>query len=107
MANVWIRTWVEQDLKDIEAHIILVGELSSDCGVCKEIGLDINRHRTCPKCGTNFKYVTSRLAGHESKDRFFVIKRVRAKCPDLIFVDYEDYKKLTSKSKAEEFFRGQ
>jgi len=107
VTKVWIRQWIEKDLEDIEKHIIIVGELASDCGVCKEIGLDVRKVRKCPHCGTEFKYVTTRLtggaAGHQ---RFFVIGRIRDKCPDLIFVDYDDYKKLISKSKAEEFLRG-
>ena len=105
MTNTWIRTWVEKDLKDIESHIIIIGELSSDCGVCKEIGLDISKDRQCPKCKAVFKYATSRLAAASNMDRYSVIRRIRIKCPDLIFVDYDDYKKLTSKSKAEEFLR--
>ena len=44
--------------------------------------------------------------GAAGQQRFFVIGRIRDKCPDLIFVDYDDYKKLISKSKAEEFLRG-
>jgi len=106
MTNVWIRTWIEKDLQDIEQHILIVGELSSDCGKCREIGLDVLKHRSCPSCGTLFKYVTTRLAGSASPERFTVMKRVRAKCPDLLFVEYDDYKKHTSRSKAEDFFRG-
>jgi len=106
LADVWIRTWVSKDLKDIESHILIAGELASDCGKCREIGLDILNHRACPSCGTPFKYVTSRQAGGTAPERFAVIKRVRAKCSDLIFIDYDDYKKLTAKSKAEDFFRG-
>lgn len=106
MSKVWIRTWVEDDLNEIKNHILIAGELTSDCGVCKEIGLDIKNAKHCPNCGAEFKYITTRVAAGSSGERFTVIKRIREKCPNLIFVDYEDYKKLISKSKAEDFLRG-
>jgi hypothetical protein len=106
MGKVWIRTWVEDELDQIKNHILIAGELSSDCGKCKEIGLDIKTTKTCPNCGTTYKYITTRLASGNAGERFTVIKRIRAKCPDLIFVDYDDFKKLTSRSIAEDFLRG-
>jgi ribosomal protein L32 len=106
MSRGWIRTWIEGDIHDIESHIVIAGDLTSDCGSCKEIGLDILKHRSCPHCGTPFKYVTSRLVGGAAPERYAILKRIHSKCPDLIFIDYDDYKKLTAKSKAEDFFRG-
>jgi hypothetical protein len=106
MNKVWIRKWVEEDLQDIRDHILIVGELSSDCGKCREIGLDFKKLDKCPQCGTAFKYVTSRVASIGSGDRFAVFRKICSKRPELIFIDYDDYKKLTSRSKAEEFLRG-
>jgi len=106
MSKIWIRTWIEEDLKQIQAHVLIVGELSSDCGACREIGLDATKADKCPSCDTTFQYVTSRVGSGTSQGRFTVFKRVRDKRPDLKFIDYDDYKKLTSKSKAEEFLRG-
>ena len=105
MNKVWIRTWQEIDLKDIESRMILVGELSSDCSHCREIGLDYSQLKSCSKCGAEFKYMSSRTASGSSQ-KFSVIKRIKSKRPDLIFFDYDDYKKLVSKSKAEDFLRG-
>ena len=105
MNKVWIRTWQEIDLKDIESRMILAGELSSDCSHCREIGLDFSKIKSCSKCGTEFKYMSSRTASGTSV-KFSIIKRIKTKRPDLIFVDYDDYKRLVSKSKAEDFLRG-
>lgn len=106
MVKKWLRTWVEIDLDDIQKHIVIAGELTSDCGVCKEIGLDFRTVTTCPNCGTLFKYTTSRTTSTSPNDRFAILRRLKERRPDLMFIDYDDYKKLTSKSKAEEFFRG-
>lgn len=91
----FIRVWKDIDIKDVSDHLLIVGDITGDCSKCRALGIDYTKLSTCPKCGTAFKYIASR-----SKEVGKIIKRR----PDLIFIDFEDYKKITGKMKARSLF---
>ncbi len=99
----FIRIWTEVDIRNIESHIIVVDDKFGFCPGCREIGIKLEGLKACPKCGREFKYVTARESkgarGHE------MIARTRRKLPDMSFVDYDDYERLTGKKKAESLFK--
>jgi NAD(P)H-hydrate repair Nnr-like enzyme with NAD(P)H-hydrate dehydratase domain len=90
-----IRVWKEFDAGEISKHLLVVGLLTADCSNCRELGIDYSTAKACPKCGVDFKYIASR--GKE-------IKKIKNRRPDLIFIDFEDYKKTTGEIKAKNFF---
>jgi hypothetical protein len=91
----FVRIWKEIDIKDISDHLLVVGDVSGDCSKCRTLGIDYAKVSACPKCGTDFKYIASR-----SKEVGKIIRRR----PDLIFIDFEDYKKITGRLKAKSLF---
>ena len=93
--NELIRVWKEIDIKDVSGHLLIVGMTSADCSNCRELGINYHTAISCPKCRTDFKYIASR-----SKE----VRRIKEKRPDLIFIDFEDYKKITGFVKAKDFF---
>jgi hypothetical protein len=93
--NELIRVWKEFDIADVSKHLLIVGLLTADCSNCRELGIDYSTAKSCPKCGVDFKYIASR-----SKE----IKKIKNRRPDLIFIDFEDYKKTIGEIKAKNFF---
>ena len=91
----FIRIWKEVDMKDISSHLLIVGQIKGECSNCRALGLNYAESKICPQCGAQFKYVASR-----TKE----IKRIKIKRQDLIFIDFEDYKKAAGKLKARELF---
>ncbi len=104
MARDYIRVFQELDIEDIKNHLILWGDLTSDCASCRMLGIDISTAQNCPQCNTQFKYVTSRRLENQSGERFHLAKRMREKRPDLLFIDYTDYTKILGQKKARDFF---
>ncbi len=100
----WIRVWQEKDLADIEKHLLIVGDLFGDCGKCRELGLDYKTIKECPNCHIPFKYVTSRRFQTNPGERFQIVKRLAQLRQDLLWIDYDDYKNLTGRQRAREFF---
>ena len=100
----YLRIWTQVDIVKIQNSILIVDDKFGFCPECKEIGIKLDDLKKCPKCGREFKYVTSREAkgtkGHVS------VTRTRKKLPNLTFVDYDDYERITSKNKAESLFNG-
>ena len=88
-----IRVWKEIDVSEIEKHLLIVGNVSGDCSNCRELGIDYISAKSCPKCASEFKYISTRS---------FEIKKIKQKRPDLIFIDLEDYKKAAGKIKAKQ-----
>jgi uncharacterized Zn finger protein (UPF0148 family) len=97
----YMRIWQEVDIDDIANHLVMVEDLFAHCPGCKQIGIDLKDLKECPNCGRAFKYVTSKEAKGGKVD---IVVRTRKKLPDLVFVDYDDYERITGKKKAEKLF---
>ena len=101
---LYLRTWQAFNLDEVEKHLLILGDLTGDCASCRELGIQHQTARECPRCKTSFKYVTSRRLETHPGERFQLASRLKGKRPDLIFIDYEDYKKTLGRKKAREFF---
>ena len=99
----YLRVFKPFDIEEVRKQLILMGDLSADCGACKEIGLDMNL-KNCPHCGVIFKYATSRRLENNPGERFSWAKRTQERRPDLILIDYTDYSKTIGQKKARDFF---
>ncbi len=95
-----IRIYKPFDIHEIKRHLLIWGTLSAHCAQCNTIGLKFDTPR-CPQCQTDFKYHTFQ----NIKDHYPKIEKLSYERPDLIFVDYEDFKRLSGQLKAEEFLR--
>ncbi len=105
MGKGFIRLWIEEDIDQIGKQLLIVGESFSDCGNCRHLGLDFATVKSCPECKTEFKYVTSRHVAGGAADRFRWIRKIKEKRSELQFVDYDDYQRHRSLSKARDIFK--
>jgi hypothetical protein len=101
-----IRIWTEVDIKELQEHVIIVDDRFGFCPGCRELGIRIDDLKKCPKCGREFKYVTSRESAQGGGKGFEVIMRIKKKMPHLTFIDYGDYERVTGRKKAESLFKG-
>ncbi len=97
----YLRIWKEMDIREVQEHIIMVDDMLGFCPGCKELGIDLKELSACPSCGREFKYVT---AAESSGGKADIVIRLKKKLPNLVFVDYDDYQRLTGKKKAESLF---
>ena len=104
MGREFLRTYREYDIQEVEKHLLIMGDLSGDCASCRELGIDSYSAKVCPKCGTPFKYLTSRRLEVHVGERFHLVRRMQEKRPDLIFIDFTDYTKTLGQKKARDFF---
>lgn len=101
----YIRIWQNCDIQEITKHLLVVGDITADCASCRELGIDYVQTKTCPKCGTTFRFIASRNTGPMDKARGGTVKRIKDRRPDLTFIDYGDYKEMTGKEQARNFFK--
>ena len=104
MTREFLRIWQVFDLEEVEKHLLILGDLTGDCAACRELGISYQEARTCPRCKTAFKYVTSRRLETHPGERFQIAGRLRERRPDLVFIDYEDFKRTLGRKKARDFF---
>lgn len=97
----FMRIWTEVDVEDVQKHIIMVEDKFGHCPGCRQIGIALKELKKCPGCGRSFKYMTSKDARGGRTD---IVMRSMRKLPDLVFVDYDDYERVTGKKKAEGLF---
>ena len=102
--SFYLRIWQACDIPEITKHLLIVGELTADCAACRELGINYSQAHQCPKCGTVFRFIASRNTGKLDHNRGGTVKRIKERRPDLTFIDYEDYKEITGKTQAREFF---
>ncbi len=86
-------------MAEVTTHFLVVGDISSICGNCREVGIDL-KLESCPKCGAKFKYAATQKPLTQSATR-----RLKERRPDLTFIDYEDFKVISERTKARDFFK--
>ena len=102
--SFYLRVWQACDVAEIGKCLLIVGDVSADCSACRELGIEYSQAQQCPKCGVKFRFITSRNAGKLDANRGGTVKRIKDRRPDLTFIDYEDYKEITGKQQARDFF---
>jgi hypothetical protein len=100
-----LRIWTEADVNEIRDSIVVVDDKFAFCPSCMEMGIKLDNLKSCPKCGREFKFVTSREARSGERGAAFVHRTLK-KLPHLKFVDFEDYEYISRKKKAEGLFSG-
>ena len=103
--SFYIRIWQACEIAELTKHLLIVGDITADCANCRELGIAYAQTKQCPKCGTTFHFIASRNTGALSRDRIGTVKRIKDRRPDLTFIDYEDYKQITGKQNARDFFK--
>ncbi len=101
----YIRIWQSCDITEVTKHLLIVGDITADCAGCRELGIIYQEVKSCPQCGTVFRFIASRNTGKMDRDRGGTVKRIKDRRPDLTFIDYEDYKEITGKQQARDFFK--
>jgi len=103
MSQEYLRSFRQFDITEVQAHLLIMGDLTGDCASCRALGIKVYEAATCPECGTPFKYLTSRRLETHSGERFQFAKRMQEKRPDLLVIDYGDYSKVLGRKKARDF----
>lgn len=96
---MYIRIWQSCDIQEITKHLLIVGDVTADCAACRELGIDYLATKSCPKCNTVFRFIACRNSAGGA------VKRIKERRGDLTFIDYGDYKEITGKQSAREFFK--
>ena len=95
-----IRIYKNLDLHHIQSHLLIWGELTASCSQCNNLGLKFDT-LACPQCHTEFKYIAFR----NIKDHLPKIVKLNQERPDIVLVDYDDFKRLSGALKAQEFLK--
>ena len=101
----YLRVWEERDLPEIGSHLLIMGDTLGDCATCRCLGINLSQ-KSCPQCKTEFRYVTSRRIETHPGEAFRIVRRARQTRPDLLFVDYSDFKRLSDLAKGKSFLLG-
>ena len=104
MSKAFIRVWQELETEDIKQHLLVVGQVSGTCQSCNELGIDYSSAKSCPNCNTEFKFITMRPEKEGRDIGFSSIRLVKQRRPDLIFIEYSDFKKFAASRKAQDIF---
>ena len=103
--SFYIRIWQNCDVEGVTKHLMIVGDVTADCANCRELGIEYAQTKNCSKCGTDFRFIASRKTGKLDRNRGGNVKRIKERRPDLTFIDYDDYKEITGRQQARDFFK--
>ena len=84
-----LRVWQELDLDTVKRHLLLIDDLYGACASCKQIGLNYLKDSKCSGCGTDFKYLATRLK--DSAETGKILSRIKKENLGLTLIDREDY----------------
>lgn len=91
---MFLRVWQNLNLEDVRKSLFIIGELSGECFSCHNLGISLKEKR-CPSCKQEFKYIAFRR-----KLDMHTINKFKAEFPKATFIDFEDFKRATSKKEA-------
>jgi hypothetical protein len=100
MSERFLRIHKKFYIDEVKTHLMTYGALSGMCANCKNMDVKIDS-LACPECKTEFKYI----AFQNVKDHMPKMLRVSQERPNIIFVDYDDFKKIEGEEKAKDIFR--
>ena len=87
-------------MKEIKQHLLIYGDISAQCANCQAMDLKLDMTK-CPKCDADFKYISFRnVRNHLPK-----LQTINATRPDILFVDFDDYKRISGELKARDFLK--
>jgi len=104
MSKAFIRVWQELEAEDIKKHLLVIGQISGTCQNCNNLGIDYVNAKTCSDCNTEFKFIALRPEKEGRPVGFSNIRLIKQRRPDLIFIEYSDFKKFASSRKAQDIF---
>ena len=96
----FIRVYKKIDIDDIKEHLMIVGDLSASCSKCNHMGIKIEMSQ-CPECNAAFRYIGFRNV----KENMPKMLKLGESRPELIFIDFDDFKRMTGAVRAQEFFK--
>jgi len=99
--KVILRTLREFEFDHVCKHLLVVGELKGDCFNCREVGIDYNSAKVCPKCSNEFHYISCRSQSSTLNSRIINLHKKR---PDLSYIEFDDVRKQKGKKQAKDFF---
>lgn len=93
----FIRVWEQLDIDKVKDSLVLIGELSAQCYMCKSIGIKF-QNGLCSNCGREFKYM-----GFRRKVDSGYLNKIREDFPHMKLIDWEDFKRAVGKKDARSF----
>jgi hypothetical protein len=100
MSERFLRIYKKFYIDEVRTHLLTYGALSGTCANCKHMDLKIEAIK-CPECQTEFKYI----AFQNVRDHMPKMLRVAQERPNMLFVDYDDFKRIEGEEKAKDIFR--
>lgn len=100
MSERFLRIYKKFHHDEVKTHLLTYGALSGMCANCKDMDVKLDAAK-CPGCGTEFKYISFQNV----RDHLPKMLRVSQERPNIIFVDYDDFKKIEGEEKAKDIFR--
>ena len=95
-----MRVYKKLDFPSVKSHLLVYGALSGSCANCKSMELKLEM-TVCPHCHSDFKYISFQ----NIKDHLPKMLKISHERPDLVFIDYDDFKKTEGALKAQEFLK--
>lgn len=100
MSEKLLRVYKKLNIKEIQKHLLIYGDLAGSCANCNQMDVALNAHK-CPGCSAEFKYLAFRSVWTQLSK----INKMMAERPSMMVIDYDDFKKGQSALKAEEFLK--
>ncbi|PKA17749.1 hypothetical protein [Leptospira haakeii] len=99
----YIRVWQKLSVSEVSAQLMIIDDLYGTCGKCKHLGLNYTKDKSCPECGTKFKYLATNLKS--PADIAKVLARIEKENLDFVLIDREDYTLSKAKDAVKDLFK--
>ena len=97
-----VRIWQTIDVEAVRKQLLFVDDLYGSCGNCKQLGLNYLKDRTCPGCGAEFRYISTRLTNPAEVAK--ILARIEKENLGLQLIDRDDFERAGAKDALNNLF---
>ncbi|MCB1323867.1 MAG: hypothetical protein H7A21_01990 [Spirochaetales bacterium] len=97
-----VRVWTAIDPEDLKQHTLYVDDLYGFCSNCRQMNLNYTKDRSCPGCGTTFKYLATKLKAPGDVGK--ILARLKKESLTLKLIDRDDLEKASAQDQLNKLF---
>ncbi len=98
-----VRAWLYLDIDKVREQLMLIDDSYGTCANCKHLGLSYAKDRTCPGCGTTFKYAATKLKKPAEVAK--IAQRIMNQDIPLQLIDRDDIERGSAKDAVSDLFK--
>lgn len=97
-----VRIWRTLNVDEVKEQTMFIEDLYGFCGNCRAVGLNYLTDAACKECGTQFKYLASKLKDPAEIGK--ILNRIKKEGLSYQLIDRDDFERASAHDAVNKLF---